>query len=528
MLKKIKNKIDSNSKYQLFINLFCQVFLVITNMMISFLLVPFILEKIGADAYGFVGLANDFIGYAQIVTIALNSMASRFITLNIYKDDYVKANKIFNSVFIGNIVLSIILIIPMIFIIVFLPKLISVPIDLLHSVRILWSILFVNFLVTIITSVFGIATYSTNTLYLSSIRQIESQIIRTFILVITFGFLPIKLWYVGIATLVATFVVSFYNYKYLKRLLPRIKFSVKYYDKESIITLVGSGIWNTVTKLSGLLSSGLDLLLTNTFVNSTLMGILSVSKTLPNVILSFFGSLTSVFAPQLTISYAKDDFNDMKKQLIFSMKLVGMFACIPLAIMIGLGVDFYELWVSNADKYLLWGLSFVTGFGLIFSMPLEPLWNIFSTANKVKQSSIFLIASSILNIITVFILLYIFKGKYVRLFIIAGTSTIFSLIKSLVFLPLYGAKCVNFKWYTFYPSILKNSISTFIVTMLAFFIKKLVPINSWIMFFIDCIIVALISLIINVFILLNKQERCDIKLLLKNKLLKFKRSGVEV
>lgn len=523
MFKNIKNKIESNSKYQLFINLFCQIFLVITNMAISFWLVPFILEKIGADAYGFVGLANDFISYAQLVTIALNSMASRFITINIYKNDYEEANKIFNSVLLGNIILSGILIIPMILVIIYLPNFISVSAELLGSVRILWIILFVNFLITILTSVFGIATYATNKLYLSSLRQIESQVVRSLVLIITFVFLPIKLWYVGLATLVATLIVSIYNYKYVKKLLPEIKFDKKYFDKKSIFTLIGSGIWNTVTKLGSLLSSGLDLLLTNTFINSILMGILSVSKTLPNVILSFFGNLTSVFAPQLTISYAKEDYDDIKRQLIFSMKLVGMFACIPLAIMIGLGTDFYQLWVPTTDKYLLWGLSVVTGFGMILSMPLEPLWNIFSTANKVKQSSIYLITSSILNIITVLILLLIFKDDYVRLFVIAGTSTIFSLIKSLTFLPIYGAKCVKLKWFTFYPTILKNTLSTFIATALAFFIKTVLPINNWFMFFANCIIVAVVALTINWFILLNKQERNNVISMIKSKILKLKK-----
>lgn len=528
MFTNIKNKIDSNSKYQLFINLFCQIFLVITNMAISFLLVPFILEKIGADAYGFVGLANDFISYAQLITIALNSMASRFITINIYQNKYDEANRIFNSVFIGNIIISAVLIIPMILVIIFLPNIISVPTTLLYSVRVLWVILFINFLITIIFSVFGVATYSTNKLYLSSLRQIESQIIRSLILIITFTFLPTTLWYVGLATLAATLVVSLYNYKYVKELLPQIKFGRKYFDAKSIITLISSGIWNTVTKLGGLLSSGLDLLLANTFINSTLMGILSVSKTLPNVILSFFGSLASVFAPQLTISYAQGNYDDIKRQLIFSMKLVGIFACIPLAIMIGFGTDFYQLWIPSTDKYLLWGLSVVTGCGMILSMPLEPLWNIFSTANKVKQSSIFLIVSSVLNIITVFILLSVFKDNYVRLFIIAGTSTVFSIIKSLTFLPLYGAKCVNLKWYTFYPTIVKNTLSTVVVTALAFCIKILIPINSWIIFFINSFIISLVAIIINIFVLLNKQERKDAVLLIKNKFFKFKSSKVGI
>lgn len=331
MFNKLMKKIDSSTKYQLFINLFCQIFLVVTNMAISFFLVPFILEKLGADAYGFVGLANDFISYAQLVTIALNSMASRFITIDLCQKKYDSANKMFNSVLIGNAIISLVLLIPMVIIIAFLPNIISVPGELLHSVRVLWIILFINFIITIITSVFGVSTYATNKLYLSSLRQIESQAIRSLILVVTFVFLPTRLWYVGLATLSATLVVSLYNYKYVKKLLPEIEFDKKYFDRKSIFVLIASGIWNTITKLAGLLSSGLDLLLTNTFINSTLMGILSIAKTLPNVILSFFGSLASVFSPQLTISYANGDYDEIKEQLIFSMKLVGMFACVPLS-----------------------------------------------------------------------------------------------------------------------------------------------------------------------------------------------------
>lgn len=527
MLKKIKNKIESSTKYQLFINLFCQIFLVVTNMAISFFLVPFILKKLGADAYGFVGLANDFISYAQIVTIALNSMASRFITINLCQKKYDTANKMFNSVLIGNIIIGLALAIPMMLVIIFLPNIVTVPSAILHSVRILWIILFINFIITIITSVFGVSTYATNKLYLSYLRQIEGQAVRSIILIITFVFLPTRLWYVGLATLFATLIVSLYNYKYVKKFLPEIEFNKKYFDKKSIFTLIGSGIWNTVTKLGGLLSSGLDLLLTNTFINSTLMGILSVSKTLPNVILSFFGNLTSVFSPQLTISYAKGDYEGIKEQLIFSMKLVGIFACIPISIMIGLGMDFYNLWIPTADSNLLWWLSVVSGIGMVLSMPLEPLWNIFSTTNKVKQSSIFLIASSFANIIIVLILLNIFDSDYVRLFVIAGTSTIISLVKSLTFLPMYGAKCVNLKWNTFYPTILKNTFSTIIVTTLAFFIKKLLSINSWIMFIMNSIIVVIIALVINVFIVLNKEDRKKILSLIKEKLNKIKGNKVK-
>ena len=75
------------------INLLAQIVMFGVNLCISFFLVPYITEVIGVDAYGFVGLANDFVSYSQIVTVAINSMASRFITIKIHEGDKEEANK---------------------------------------------------------------------------------------------------------------------------------------------------------------------------------------------------------------------------------------------------------------------------------------------------------------------------------------------------------------------------------------------------------------------------------------------------
>ena len=72
-------------KKKLAINMFGQVLNLGINFCISFFLTPYIISQVGAEAYGFVGLANEFIGYAQIITVAINSMASRFIILKFQK-----------------------------------------------------------------------------------------------------------------------------------------------------------------------------------------------------------------------------------------------------------------------------------------------------------------------------------------------------------------------------------------------------------------------------------------------------------
>lgn len=67
------------------VNLICALLAMGTNLVINFFLSPFIVEKIGVEANGFIQLATNFTTIASLVTIALNSMAGRFISLNYHK-----------------------------------------------------------------------------------------------------------------------------------------------------------------------------------------------------------------------------------------------------------------------------------------------------------------------------------------------------------------------------------------------------------------------------------------------------------
>ena len=119
------------------INLLVRMVSFVIHLLISFGLSRYVVEKIGADAYGFVSLANDFTGYAEILTVALNSMASRFITVSIHREDYESADKYFTSVIFSNIFLALALTVPFTLIVLFLDRIVNVSNDLLSDVRVL-------------------------------------------------------------------------------------------------------------------------------------------------------------------------------------------------------------------------------------------------------------------------------------------------------------------------------------------------------------------------------------------------------
>ena len=63
------------------------------NVVIGFWTSPFIVNKLGADAYGFSQLGGNFTTYMSLFTVAINSFAARYISISIQKKDYEQAIK---------------------------------------------------------------------------------------------------------------------------------------------------------------------------------------------------------------------------------------------------------------------------------------------------------------------------------------------------------------------------------------------------------------------------------------------------
>ncbi len=212
-----------NNKRRLVINMTAQIFSFLMSFLISFFLTPFIIRSIGKEANGFIGLAENFINYATIFTTALNSMASRFVTLAIHKKDMKSVNEYFSSLVISNIIISVPLTIVFAIIIALLGAggFIDVSENIILDVRILWTLLFLNFIIGLIGNVFNVATYSQNRLDLSSARQIIAHIIRCIVLLICFTLFKPNVWYVGLAGLIMRNICSCFQCIFYKETFTR-------------------------------------------------------------------------------------------------------------------------------------------------------------------------------------------------------------------------------------------------------------------------------------------------------------------
>lgn len=498
-MKKNKNHI---------INLMSVLLLQATSLVISFWLSPFVIENIGIEANGFVTLANNFVSYAVLIVGALNSMSTRFITIEYVKGDYNRANLYYNSVLWGKWTIVAVLLLPAIFCVVNLENVINVPTDVVLDVKILFTLVFFNFFLQVLSPNWDCGTYITNKLSRTYVPNAIFSVFRCIMLVMLMTHLVPRIWFLGLVSLILTVLsltVSCYN---THKLTPYLKIYVgkknRMFSFSVIKELLSSGIWNTVSDVGSILLNNIDLLICNLFIGPTEMGILALSKVLPNLMQSVATSVRGIFAPNLLIEYAKGNKEEAVKDIRKAMKLLSVIVGFPVVGVVVMCREFYQLWVPNQNADLLSTLTIIACLCFSVICGIQILYNVFLVVNKVKENAIMLLISGGVSALITFVLL---STTSLGVYAVVGVHSVVNLLLNLFFTVPYTAKYLGLKPTTFYPQVLLCVISTAVLTVIGFTVKSFFVISSWISFFGVAALLGVLFIAINFFIFLNKDER---------------------
>lgn len=492
-----------SEKVQTAINLTAKFISYGTTLLISFFLTPYLVEKLGAEAYSFYPIANNFISYMSVVSVALNSMASRFITVALTRKENKKANVYFVSILYGNLILSAVLLVPMIIIIVFLDKILNIPIDLIVSVKILFILVFISMLVNLLTNVFGVAVFAKNRLYLSSILEIIVGIIRVLLYLVLFLLFKPTIVYVGIVSLGTVVFTVIFQYVFTKKLLPEIVIKYKYFSWDGIKEILSSGIWNSVNQIGVVLLSTVGLMMCNNLYGAYEGGNYSVALTIPTFINGIVSMLSSVFLPMLTIKYAKGNKKEVIEHVYMTQNIIGVIINVFIAIFMAVGINFFKLWMPSIDPYKVQRLSILAISYLLVTSVSWPLSNLNTVMNRVKIPAIVMVVTGLLNIVVILLMYYLTDlGVYS---IPLGQMILFILNRA-IFVVIYTAKSMGEKWYIFYPAIIHNLIGAGIIYIVSYFLNNIVNPKSWITLGSECAILACAGFIINCLIVFKPSE----------------------
>lgn len=503
----MKNKASNR---QMTVNIVAAVVSFAVTMGINFFLTPYLVQQLGTEAYGFIGLANNFVQYATIVTAALNSMSGRFISIAYHRGELDKASALFSSVLVADLMIAGVMMLLGAGVVLWIDVLLNVPAALVRTVKITFSLTFLAYIISIVAAVFTTAAYVKNRIDISSIRDIAANLLKAVLVVLLFMCFPAQLYFVALASVGSNLFLLAVNIRVRKKILPEIQVSFGRFEFPLVKMLIAAGVWMSLAQLSNTFISGLDLLVCNLYIGATMMGLMSIAKTIPGSIAVLINTIANVFAPKYTILYAKGDIPALVENVKRTSRLQSFLLTVPIAGFIVFGKDFYHLWQPDKtpqELKIICVISILSCVMYLFTAHTQALTMLNSVCNRMRLPVLTTLGVGVFSIVGVIVCLNVFAlDEAMAAYIIAGVSSCLMSIRALVFIPVYAAHLLKQRWTTFYPTMFKSILTFALLVLLFMLVHSFVSINSWFKLAAVCAGAAVMGYGLSLLLLFQKKE----------------------
>ena len=483
------------------------------NYLITLVLTPYVTDNIGTDAYGFVSLAKNIAQYATYVTMALNSLAGRYISIEYHRDNKEKSNIYFSSTFFGDVFLASLLFAASLVLIAFIDRVFNVPAGLVNDIRFLFLFVFMKFWLVTVFSVYGVGAYVANKLDITGIFKGVSYCVEAVTLIVLFGCFKPNVAYVGIGLLFSSAVTVLSDFWITRKYTGDLKVRKSNFRMESVKTLVMGGIWSSVTQLGNFLHNGLDLAICNLMLTPLAMGQLAIAQSIDLIFKSLISIVSHAFQPNLLRIYAKDDKKGLLKEFRLAMNMSALLTNLAFAGFTALGMAYYRLWIPHQDISLIYKLTVICVSTCISSGIIFPLYYIYSLTAKKMVSSLITIISGAMNVISMYFLI---KYTGLGIYAVVWTTAVLMVLANFIAHPLYMTRLLKVHWTTFYPTILRNLASCGAMIVVFRLMARIYMPSSWLLLGVCILLYCVVGAVLHLLIVFDRKDRSR----LLNKLLR--------
>ncbi len=467
-------------------------------------LVPYTLKHLGYELYGYIGLANTAVSYIDIISVALNSMAGRYIAVNYHRGQKEQASIYYSSILVANLLLTGMVSVVGFFAIDNIDNYIIINSSFVNDVKFLFIWILFNYFCTLLCNAFSVSTVITKRLDLTYKVNIFSVLFRSGVV---FGMLEVfvpHVWYIGFATAVSGVVYLIFHVNYKKRAISDIVFLPGYFSWNCLSEFLKYGIWSSFNTIGNMLNNGLDLLISNLMLQGTLTGKISIAEHVGILFYSSTKAVTSSFYPEQLESYAKGKNEVLINQLKKVMRINSVLCSVVIAVYYSCGYDFLRLWLGGAEVDMLFELTVITILTYIITGVVNPLYNVFTLTKKLALPFWVNITTGLMNATGIYLLI---KNTPLGAYAVVLTTMVLNCVH-LIDTPLYAAHCLKVSLKTFYSIIFLHLVCCTINSITINILDKFLFTGSnWILLGIKILIYGMIAVFISFLILTSREEK---------------------
>ncbi len=335
-----------STSWNIFSNLLSQA--IILGM--AFLTTPYIVNKLGAEAYGVVILIGTFLGYLGLLDFGLSGALTRYLTECTAMGDQERFRRIFWSSLIVYVLISVA---GGGFFMLATPTLVSsflkIPPNLHGPTVIAFFIGAGAFMISLLIQPFQSILWAYRRLDLASLVVLMSGAMQPVIAVIA-----ISLGYGVVGVSAATFVTSLSAFLLVVWLAKRLhrSWGKPVWDTPSLKTLFRYGGWLTIAHITIQGATSLDKIFMGGYLSSAMVGYYNLSVTIPLKLWIIHGAFASSAFPLLVSLHAQRAFSVEVFRLIRRFARSIQLLLAPLVLfLIFFGGLFLHVWINERAAY---------------------------------------------------------------------------------------------------------------------------------------------------------------------------------
>ncbi|MHB1001504.1 MAG: lipopolysaccharide biosynthesis protein [Armatimonadota bacterium] len=412
----------------------------IASVLVGIATVPYVIQNLGIESYGIVGIISGIIGLMAIITASLTSTIGRNLTFFIERKEYDNASKELSTAVFSLLWIIIIATIPILCIAPYIDHLINIPAELVSDTRILFILIFFSFAITSISGPVGAAMFVQNRLDIQAGVTFLRQIVMFALIVIFFTVFSPSLVAYGAALLISSLLQFVLHWIINLYLLPGIFISRNWYDRKILRNLIFLGGWVTIGRIGIMLYLQSDLLVANHILGARESGKLAALLIFSTQIRTIASLVSGLFAPNQMSIAAKGDIESFSSYLLRTIRFITLFVALPVGIFCGSTRQILSVWLGDSFA-LLAPVTIVLTAHLITNLGGIPLWDSLLAFRNVKWPGLITLCGGIANVILSIVLA---GPAEMGLMGIAISGCIILTIRNTIIAPWYVSRVCKF------------------------------------------------------------------------------------
>lgn len=499
---------NSNTKQQSFKaqlprNLITNIISFVVSILIGVILVPYYIDTLGVASYALVPLATSITSYVSLIIQSLNSSVSRYLTVDLHRGDFSKANIIFNTSLFGMLGISLLSLPVIVLISYYAPAFFEIPITQKYDAYLLFLGTMLSFLISTLGGVFGVSLFAYNRLDLQNILNIFTILIRVGVIVLLFSEYTPMLSHIGFANLVASIIILIATIHFSKKVNPHFKVNLSDFKMSEIKQIASTGNWLIINQVGTLLFLQMDLIIVNKLFGSVAGGEYAALLTWSRVLRTVAGLFSGVLTPVILTYYARNQFDKMISVSKSSVKFMGLAMALPLGFLCGFAPQILSIWIDPEFAKLSPLLWILMGH-LIVNLSVLPLFPINVSFNKVRTPGMVTLFMGVVNFLLAIGISYFTGWGYYG---VAIAGAIMLTLKNSFFTPWYASKLLKIQKYTFVTSMLPGVVSMSVIVLVISIINHFKDIYTLNYLIFYCGILSFFYLLVIWLVGLNRKER---------------------